>query len=163
MPSVPYSRGKTTRPLPLPIPARFTGAAAMPAGSMRHDRYSRNAIKARFCCADQAAPVFDVDSDLIILHTNGGAALSPVRTPGTMNNYDDLTKTTTYSRGGASVPFMDTTPIEAPALVLVSHGRSRQGCVAGQRHEQSLQHAGFRAGAAERRRRPDISSTVPGI
>jgi len=91
------------------------------------DRYSRNAIKARFCCADQAAPIFDVDSDLIILHTNGGAALSPVRTPGSMNNYDDLTKTTTYSRGGASVPFMDTTPIEAPALVLVSHGRSGRG------------------------------------
>jgi len=91
------------------------------------DRYSRNAIKARFCCADQAAPTFDVDSDLIILHTNGGAALSPVRTPGTMNNYDDLTKTTSYSRGGVSVPFMDTTPIEAPALVLVSHGPYGKG------------------------------------
>lgn len=78
------------------------------------DRYNRNAIKARFCCADQAAPTFDVDSDLIILHTSGGAALSPVRTPGTMHNYDDLTKTTTYSKGDASVPFMDTTPIEAP-------------------------------------------------
>jgi len=91
------------------------------------DRYNRNAIKARFCCANQAPPTFDVDSDLIILHTNGGAALSPVRTPGTMNNYDDLTKTTTYSRGGASVPFMDKTPIEAPALVLVSHGPNGKG------------------------------------
>ena len=91
------------------------------------DRYNRNAIKARFCCADQAAPVFDVDSDLIILHTSGGAALSPVRTPGTMSNYDDLTKTTTYSRGGVSVPFMDTTPIEAAALVLVSHGPYGKG------------------------------------
>jgi type II secretory pathway pseudopilin PulG len=91
------------------------------------DRYNRNAIKARFCCADQATPTFDVDSDLIILHTNGGAALSPVRTPGTMNNYDDLTKTTTFLRSDAHVPFMDKTPIEAPALVLVSHGPNGKG------------------------------------
>jgi prepilin-type N-terminal cleavage/methylation domain-containing protein len=91
------------------------------------DRYNRNAIKARFCCADHAKPVFDVDSDLIILHTNGGAALSPVRTLGTLKNYDDLTKTTTYQRGDSNVPFMDTTPIEAPALVLVSHGLNGKG------------------------------------
>jgi hypothetical protein len=44
-----------------------------------------------------------------------------------MNNYDDLTKTTTYSKGGASVPFMDKTPIEAAALVLVSHGPNGKG------------------------------------
>jgi type II secretory pathway pseudopilin PulG len=106
---------------------RVHGRCRHPGWVNAFDRYNRNAIKARFCCADQAPPTFDVDSDLIILHTNGGAALSPVRTPGTMNNYDDLTKTTTYSRGGSNVPFMDTTPIEAPALVLVSHGPDGKG------------------------------------
>lgn len=91
------------------------------------DRFNRNAIKARFCCADQASPVFDVDSDLIILHTAGGAALSPARTPGIKGNYDVITKTTTASIGGADVPVFDATPIEAPALVLVSHGPDHKG------------------------------------
>jgi type II secretory pathway pseudopilin PulG len=86
------------------------------------DRYSRNAIKARFCCADQLPPTFDVDTDLIVLHTTGGA-LSPVRTPGIMGNYDDLSKTTT----AADVPFLDATQIEAPAVVLVSHGADGRG------------------------------------
>lgn len=106
---------------------RVHGRCRHPGWVNTFDRYNRNAIKARFCCADQALPTFDVDSDLIILHTNGGAALSPVRTPGTMNNYDDLTKTTTFLRSDAHVPFMDKTPIEAPALVLVSHGPNGKG------------------------------------
>jgi prepilin-type N-terminal cleavage/methylation domain-containing protein len=103
-------------------------------GSCRHagwvnafDRYNRNAIKARFCCADQEPPTFDVDSDLIILHTAGGAALSPVRTPGIMDNYGDLTKTKTTAVDGTDVPVMDTSPVEAPALVLVSHGPDGRG------------------------------------
>jgi type II secretory pathway pseudopilin PulG len=91
------------------------------------DRYNRNAIKARFCCADQATPTFDVDSDLIILHTAGGAALSPVRTPGNMGSYDDITKTTTTLMSGTNVPVMDASPVEAPALVLISHGRDGNG------------------------------------
>jgi prepilin-type N-terminal cleavage/methylation domain-containing protein len=90
------------------------------------DRYNRNAVKARFCCADQLATTFDVDSDLIILHTSGGA-LSPVRTPGTANNYDGLDRTTTVSAGNIPVPSIDTTLIEAPALVLVSHGPDGKG------------------------------------
>lgn len=92
-----------------------------------YDRYNRNAIKARFCCADQQSPAFDNDTDLIITHTAGGAALSPVRTPGDKSNYDDLTKTTTFTSGETNVPFMDTTPIEAPALVLISHGPDGKG------------------------------------
>lgn len=90
------------------------------------DRFNRNAIKARFCCADQMPPTFDVDSDLIILHTAGGM-LSPVRTPGTMANYDDLARTTMAHQGDSEVPVMDTTPIEGPAFVLVSHGRDGRG------------------------------------
>jgi len=91
------------------------------------DRYNHNAIKARFCCTDQSAPTFDVDSDLIILHTNGGAALSPVRTPGIMGNYDDLTKTTTVLRDDTNVPVMDSSPVETPAFVLISHGPDGRG------------------------------------
>ena len=90
------------------------------------DRYNRNAIKARFCCADQSPPAFDVDSDLIILHTTGGA-LSPVRSPGISNSYDDLTRSTTTRTGNTDVPFIDTTPVEAPAFVLVSHGKDGRG------------------------------------
>ena len=91
------------------------------------DRFNRNAIKARFCCADQTLPAFDVDSDLIILHTAGGAALSPVRTPGIKGNYDVLTKATTALIGGTDVPVIDVTPVEAPAFVLVSHGPDHKG------------------------------------
>jgi prepilin-type N-terminal cleavage/methylation domain-containing protein len=90
------------------------------------DRYNRNAIKARFCCADQRDPTFDVESDLIILHTSGGA-LSPVRTPGTAASYDDLDRTTMIGAGNNPIPSIDTTPIEAPALVLISHGPDGKG------------------------------------
>ena len=122
-----------------PVFARATDQPSTPAdtgkihGRCRHpgwvnpaDHYNRNAIKARFCCADQLAPVFDADSDLIILHTAGGA-LSPVRTPGTANNYDGLDKAVTVSAGDAQVPSIDNTPIEAPALVLISHGPNGKG------------------------------------
>lgn len=91
------------------------------------DRYNRNAIKARFCCADQIAPTFDVESDLIIVHTAGEAALSPVRSPGIKGNYDVLTRTATAHIEGSDVPVFDATPIEAPALVLISHGPNHKG------------------------------------
>ncbi len=90
------------------------------------ERYNRNAIKARFCCADQSPPVFDTDSDLIIVHTDG-TNLSPVRTPGIRDNYDDLTKTTVMRRGDADIPVIDASPIEAPAFVLVSPGKDGRG------------------------------------
>jgi type II secretory pathway pseudopilin PulG len=92
----------------------------------QNERYNRNAIKARFCCADQLPPVFDVDSDLIILHTDGHS-LSPVRTPGIRSDYDDLTKATTTRQGDTTVPTIDASPIEAPAFVLVSHGKNGRG------------------------------------
>jgi type II secretory pathway pseudopilin PulG len=90
------------------------------------ERFNRNGIKARFCCADQLPPVFDVDSDLIVVHTDG-QRLSPVRLPGIKENYEDLTKATTTKQGGAEVPALDATPIEAPAFVLVSHGKNGRG------------------------------------
>lgn len=91
------------------------------------DRYNRNAIKARFCCADQTEPVFDNDSDLIVVHTAGGDALSPVRSEGIKTSYDAITRTTTSSTDGADVPFFDASPIEAPALILISHGPNHRG------------------------------------
>lgn len=91
-----------------------------------HERFNRNAIKARFCCADQLPPVFDVESDLIVVHTDG-QRLSPVRLPGIKENYDDLTKATTTRQGGVEMPAIDATPIEAPAFVLVSHGKNGRG------------------------------------
>ena len=87
------------------------------------ERYNRNAIKARFCCADQLAPTFDTDSDLIIVHTDG-TNLSPVRAPGISAHYDDLTKATVARQ---NVPTIDDSPIEAPAFVLVSHGQNGRG------------------------------------
>lgn len=126
-----------------PVFARRNDQAAEPAdtgkihGRCRHpgwvspaDRYNRNAVKARFCCADQLTPVFDVDSDLIILHTAGGA-LSPVRTSGTTDNYDSLDRTTTVNVGDFAVPSIDPTPVETPALVLVSHGPDGKGAWVG--------------------------------
>jgi prepilin-type N-terminal cleavage/methylation domain-containing protein len=126
-----------------PVFARRNDQAAEPAdtgkihGRCRHpgwvnpaDHYNRNAVKARFCCADQLSPVFDMDSDLMIFHTAGGS-LSPVRTQGTMNNYDNLDRTTTIYAGNSQVPSIDTTPIEAPALVLVSHGPDGKGAWVG--------------------------------
>jgi prepilin-type N-terminal cleavage/methylation domain-containing protein len=122
-----------------PVFTRRNDQAAEPAdtgkihGRCRHpgwvspaDHYNRNAIKARFCCADQLTPVFDVDSDLIILHTSGGS-LSPVRTSGMANNYDSLDKTIFVAAGKSQVPSIDTTPVDAPALVLVSHGPDGKG------------------------------------
>ena len=94
------------------------------------DHYNRNAVKARFCCADQLAPTFDVETDLIILHTAGGS-LSPVRTPGTALAYDSLDKTAMISAGSTTVPSIDTTPIEAPAFVLLSHGADGKGAWVG--------------------------------
>lgn len=82
-----------------------------------NERYNRNAIKARFCCADQLPPTFDVESDLIILHTDG-QRLSPVRAPGIRSDYDDLTKATET---------IDASSIEAPAFVLVSNGKDGRG------------------------------------
>lgn len=94
------------------------------------NHYNRNAVKARFCCADQLAPTFDTDTDLIIKHTAGGV-LSPVRTPGTAADYDSLDKTMTISTGKSTVPSIDTTSIEAPAFVLVSHGPDGKGAWVG--------------------------------
>ncbi len=91
------------------------------------ERYNRNAIKARFCCADQLPPTFDTDSDLIIVHTDG-TNLSPVRTPGISERYDDLTRAT-VARG--NVPMIDDSAIEAPAFVLVSHGKDGRGALLG--------------------------------
>ena len=87
------------------------------------ERYNRNAIKARFCCADQLPPTFDVESDLIIVHTDG-TNISPVRAPGISEHYADLTKATIARQ---NVPTIDDSPIEAPAFVLVSHGKNGRG------------------------------------
>jgi prepilin-type N-terminal cleavage/methylation domain-containing protein len=89
------------------------------------ERYNRNAIKARFCCADQLPQAFDSDTDLFITHTAGGPALSPLRT--SKDHYDDLAKTTTTVIDGAEIPVMDTSPIAAPAFVLLSHGPDGRG------------------------------------
>jgi prepilin-type N-terminal cleavage/methylation domain-containing protein len=91
------------------------------------DHFNRNAIKARFCCVDQAEPEFDNDSDLIVVHTAGGEALSPVRSAGIKGNYDSLTKTAAVSIGESAVPIMDMSPVEAPSFVLVSHGPNHKG------------------------------------
>lgn len=90
------------------------------------DHFNRNAIKARFCCADQAQPAFDNDSDLIVVHTSGGS-LSPVRSQAGNSSYDAITKTTTASIDGTDVPVFDASPIEAPALILISHGPNHRG------------------------------------
>lgn len=94
-------------------------------------RRNRNAVKARFCCMDQLPPTYDADTDLIINFTKGGAVLSPVRAPGLGADYDTLERTTTVQVGNADVPVMSSSPVEAPAFVLVSHGPNGLGAYLG--------------------------------
>lgn len=97
----------------------------------RFDSFNRNAVKARFCCADQLAPTYDVNTDLVIRATAGGTVISPQRTAGTTANYDLIYVTTTKKAGTDIYPVIDTTPIEAPAFVLVSHGKNGLGAYLG--------------------------------
>jgi len=114
-----------------------------------NDKYNRNAVKARFCCADQTAPIYDAGTDLVINHTAGGA-LSPLRTANSVKSdgsgnfnvdnlvpvYNDIDIPTTKN----SVPTFEVSPpgaaapkemIEAPAFVLVSHGPYGYGAYLG--------------------------------
>jgi prepilin-type N-terminal cleavage/methylation domain-containing protein len=98
----------------------------------RFDNYNRNAIKARFCCADQLGTAYDNDTDLVIrFDVGGGQILSPQRISGTSLNYDNMSTPTTGDAGGDIYPTIDTSAIEAPAIILVSHGQNGLGAYLG--------------------------------
>ena len=96
--------------------------------------YNRNAVKARFCCADQLSPQYDQSTDLVINYLDG-TLLSPTRAKSTDLSpkspslggtgsaaYATISTVTTLPSPNAAVPTFDWGPIEAPAFVLVSHG-----------------------------------------
>jgi prepilin-type N-terminal cleavage/methylation domain-containing protein len=94
----------------------------------RFDNFNRNAVKARFCCADQRLTTYDWNNDLVIQLTAAGNVISPQRDSVLSGHYNQMTASTTEtSPGGDVYPVIDDSRIEAPAFALVSHGPNGLG------------------------------------
>lgn len=103
---------------------------------------NRNAVKARFCCANQLAAAYPPNTDLVIRHTSGVVISPAVRVGNTpagtapQDDYFDINQPTYNCEGGDGIcnhsnvveaPYINKTQIEAPAIILISHGPNGYG------------------------------------
>ncbi len=96
----------------------------------KDNKDNQNAIKARFCCADQSAPAYNQTTDIVVMHTSSPAAnpISPSTAVRSAILFDSVNEPFLDAN---STPDLDISAIESPAFALVSHGPDGLGAYLG--------------------------------